>query len=127
MRRSLWSRASAAAIGLWLAVSVSEPAFLHSCPVHGGHVSSHVMRGGMSDDTMAEHASPVSHHETDSHTCTCISSCCCAAPIGLAGPAVSLAVIGPSAVRDTGLPEYLHVPVAATHVLPFANGPPAIV
>ena len=116
-------------MAVWLAVSLSEPAFLHSCPVHslgsGAHSANAVPQ------TLAAHhhgsagsTAPAKGHET--HNCTCIGSCCCATPIGLVAPRVLVVVSEPTALRDTGLPEYAYVPVAADHVLPFQNGPPAV-
>jgi hypothetical protein len=36
-----------------------------------------------------------------------------------------LAHVATAARSDSGLPDYNYVPVAAAHVLPFQNGPPA--
>lgn len=130
MRRTRWSRALSAVMAVWLVVSLSEPAFLHSCPVHslgsGAHRANVVLQAfATHHHDWTDSTAPVNGHET--HNCTCIGSCCCATPIGLAAPRVLAAVSEPTAFRDTGLPEYAYLPVAADHVLPFQNGPPAVV
>ena len=110
MRRSLWHRALAAVMAAWLAIVMAEPALLHACPTHGVAPAT--------GDAPAQHG----------HQCTCLGQC--HAPVGVAAPAalVSLASgLEVVAARDSGLPDFEYAPVAAAHVLPFANGPPATV
>jgi hypothetical protein len=109
-------------MAVWLAFSLSEPAILHSCPVHDAGVSGHSMHGGM-----ASMHQPANHSRSNGHACTCIGSCCSVAPVGLAAESISIAFAATTTVRDTGLPDYEYLPVAAAHVLPFSNGPPATV
>ena len=132
MRRSLWHRALAAFMAAWLAIVMAEPAVLHACPTHGGaHAAS--MQGGRANGmTMAHGAaaqtSEAPAHPAHGHQCTCLGQCC--APVGVAAPASAVALVTAletDATRDTGLPAFEYVPVAAAHVLPFANGPPTTV
>ncbi|HEX4682128.1 MAG TPA: hypothetical protein VH277_05435 [Gemmatimonadaceae bacterium] len=122
-------------MAVWLAFSLSEPAILHSCPVHSGHASSHGMHAmhamnathGESTHGMREHGSSTQNDQSGGHACTCTSSCCCTPPVGLAAGSVSLALAEPAPAHDAGIAEYSHIPAAAAHVLPFAIGPPVIV
>ena len=133
MRRSLWHRALAAVMAAWLAIVMAEPAVLHACPMHGGV--------GMTHAASAAHgvAMEMTHHAASApadspaqpahgHQCTCLGQC--SAPVGVAAPAALVALaptIETVAARDGGLPDFEYVPVAAAHVLPFANGPPTTV
>lgn len=132
MRRTRWSRAFSVVMAVWLAVSLSEPAFLHACPVHGAGPNAHSSTRSTAPHSGHGHASvdseaPAKHDRDHGHTCTCLGHCCCAAPIGLPAAHASLAIGEPTALRDTGLPVHSYVPVAAEHILPFQNGPPALI
>jgi len=134
MRRSLWHRALAAVMAAWLAIVMAEPALLHACPTHGGaageahaavaqHGAAMGMTHGKAPATGDAPAQPAHGHQ-----CTCLGQC--HAPVGVAAPAalVSLASgLEVAAARDSGLPDFEYAPVAAAHVLPFANGPPTTV
>jgi hypothetical protein len=129
MRRTPWGRAFAGVMAVWLAVSLSEPGFLHSCPVHGAMLGAHASMHKAAAHAGPHHGSvdartPAENDGGQSHTCTCLDHCCCAAPIGLAGTHVALPIGAPTALRDAGVPAYVYVAVAADHVLPFQNGPP---
>lgn len=118
----------------WLAFAMAEPPLLHACPMHGG-ASVH---GGVQKADHAMRSDAASHHssqrsnasrpeprDSESHDCTCLGQCCSAPPIGLPSARVALAGLTSSTLRDTGLPQYEYVLVAAEHTLPFQNGPPA--
>jgi hypothetical protein len=136
MRRPLWNRAVAAVMAVWLAIVMAEPAALHSCPMHGGlavgasaagqeHAVSAVPHPGSTDAAMHRGAPAPGHG--GGHQCTCLGRC--AAAVGVAAPAprvVLTSVVETAATRDSGLPDFEYVPVAAAHVLPFANGPPTV-
>ena len=132
MRRSFWHRALSAFLAAWLAIVMAEPAALHTCPTHGGSHAA-AMPGAASAMAMGEAMS--AHHRAGTperpargHQCTCLGQC--NAPVGVAAPAALVALlpaVETSATRDFGLPDYEYVPVAAAHVLPFANGPPTSV
>ena len=101
MRPRLARRIFAAACGLWLALSVAEPASLHACAMHGSGSSAH---------SHASHAAQGAHstHEQERGvTCTCIGCCCVSAAIGApaATPLVALARIA--------LPTRVNVPAAS--------------
>jgi hypothetical protein len=123
MRRTWGSRVFAVFMAFWLAFSLTEPALLHACPVHSG--------GSVAPESgHAAHGANASHHQqpTDggtTHQCTCLGSCSSASPIGLKSPTLALVDLTTVATRDSGLPDHVYVPVAAEHVLPYQNGPPA--
>lgn len=132
MRRTRWSRAFSVVMAVWLALSLSEPAFLHACPVHGVGPGAHSAHSGALAHSADHHNSvdstaPAKQDRGGTHNCTCIGSCCCAPPIALAGMRVGLALSESVTLRDTGLPAHAYVPVARQHVLPFQNGPPAVI
>ncbi|MFL5575508.1 MAG: hypothetical protein ACJ79S_06020 [Gemmatimonadaceae bacterium] len=143
MRRPLWSRAVAALVAIWFAIMMAEPAALHSCPMHGGLAVTAAAAGGHHHGgsvpaalaAPSEHAAQPQHgapapvdHGAGGHQCTCLGQC--AMGVGAAAPAAVVAlapVVETHATRDAGLPDFEYVPVAAAHVLPFANGPPTVV
>jgi hypothetical protein len=127
MRRTWWSRTCAALFAVWFTVNAVELAALHACELHEAPLASATASGA-----------PHTHHGHDGHhalgsdagqpgdqtsCCTCPADCNPvspgALPIATTGP-----VVATTATTDTGLPDYEYVPVAAAHVLPFANGPP---
>jgi hypothetical protein len=130
MRRTRWSRAFSAVMAVWLVVSLSEPSFLHSCLVHDGARGAHSSHAAAPHSghhhSSADSESPTKNDRDHGHSCTCLGHCCGAAPIGLAAIPASLAIGESAALRDTGLPAYAYVAVAAEHILPFQNGPPAL-
>ena len=142
MHRPFWYRAVAAVMAVWLAIVMAEPAALHACPMHGGVMHGVAGAGTRSaagaagaSDAAAAHAAmghDAASHERPAHgtgyQCTCLGRC--TAPVGAAAPAAAVALlptVETSATRDAGLPDFEYVPVAAAHVLPFANGPPTTV
>ena len=113
----------------WFPLIMAEPAALHSCPLHG-HMQSVVSAAHDHDAAGAHHA----HHGAASETstpsghgahCTCLGQCCAVSPVALHSARVMLGHVATTARSDSGLPDYHYVPVAAAHVLPFQNGPPA--
>jgi len=84
---------------------------------HDGHAA-HDLHSAHAD-TAAEREQP----SGDRSCCTCPGECAAASPAAFATTPTTLAVVT-AATIDSGLPDYEYVPVAAAHVLPFANGPP---
>ena len=134
MRRSFWHRALSAFLAAWLAIVMAEPAALHTCPTHGGSHAAAMHGAGaasamaMGDAMSAHHGAGTPGRPAHRHQCTCLGQC--NAPVGVAAPAALVALlpaVETSATRDSGLPDHEYVPVAAAHVLPFANGPPTSV
>lgn len=127
-------RVLALMLGVWFTVYIGEPELLSPCPMHdavalAGHApATHAGHGGSPDASHAMDHDGTSSHDTSSggHRCHCPGPCCgtstavAAPPIGLplgAQLAASLARIAPTR---------LVVPAAVPHLLPFANGPPAL-
>jgi hypothetical protein len=138
MRTTWWRRPLALILGVWFAMSMAEPAALHSCPTHGRHAAATPETAG------AERAPGVpaaygaaGHHETAStpadvpsgagHQCTCLGDCSTGAGQASLLPATHPARWAPAVVvREAPAPRALSVALqAADFVLPFANGPPA--
>jgi hypothetical protein len=116
------SRSLAALFTIWFAVALVEPAVLHVCPVHDAMAStapaSAHMHGGH-DGASSSHPATTAH-------CLCLGDCAKIGSVGLPASVTSLASTTIIHARDTGLPDYAYVPVAVAHVIPFANGPPAV-
>lgn len=123
MRHHVWNRACAAVLALWFAIVTGAPVGIHPCPVHDGPAApsaSHAAHG---------HAHGASHH-SQGHggagaQCHCIGQCCVSTGAAIPGALVATFAIVTVAVREAAHPAYAYVHVAAAHVLPFANGPPA--
>lgn len=121
----------------WFVVLLSEPAMLHSCPMHDGapgsvgvaeghtgHHGSHAANAavdGSRDLTAPDQGAP---QQAAPHACTCIGDCSAstivvptaAAPMSWLAGIIDIApVIGVA---------HQSVPAAPDFVLPFANGPP---
>ena len=133
MRRSLWSRSFAAVLSAWFAVVTVDPTLVHSCPMHqgeldrnapGGQPSALIPTAGETHGHDARHADAAAEHqEQEQSCCTCIGQC--GAPPSAWSPALgAMSMAIAVAMVDRGVPDYAYVPVAAAHVLPFANGPP---
>src|SRR5471030_929389 len=73
VRRPAWFRALIAIWGLWFATALSEPAGMHSCPMHGNHAA-HAHHDAASSG--ASHA-PTDHDKHTPAGCTCLGMCCC--------------------------------------------------
>jgi hypothetical protein len=135
LRRTWLERSLSALFAVWLAFIVAEPAALHSCPMHGGHGAAAISRPGAlgSGSAGKDHGQPTAHHghgaPTDDDSaqryCSCLGQCSSAGP-GAAVPAAPVlltdVVMGEVRVAISAAATIL--PVAAEHLLPFANGPP---
>ena len=138
MRRRWWFRPVGVLLALWFSVSISELPGFHTCPMHGVGAQGMSMPMGpgamagtsAATGTHADAAHPDGAPSGDDHDhgggCTCPGLCCaaCGTAMLIAVPlrlSVPLPVAGAVAVRDAGF-----VPrVRRSHLLPFANGPPA--
>jgi hypothetical protein len=129
MRRPWWNRVLSAVMSVWLAFSLTEPATGHSCPVHDAgdaRLPGQAPAAGVGHHASSPNrAAPADPGSGPSKRCTCLGHCCSISPVGLAPVRVALTSVGATAFRDDGLPPYEYVAVAAEHVLPFQNGPPA--
>jgi hypothetical protein len=120
----------------WFAALTAEPIALHPCPMHDGMLAMHsgaAMQHQMGAAAMGHGASmsematpqqmppsqPMQHHQ-----CTCLGACTATSAAGLPSAHLTLAAAIVAVPYDPGLPDYVYVPVAAQHVLPFAHGPP---
>jgi hypothetical protein len=128
-RRSLWRRSVAALFAPWLMVVMAEPAALHTCAMHAGHMvrmadmAASADAGHHMDAPDADQAPGTPEHS--SHHCTCLGGCCAASPVATpSAPELSWVPVehrrGDSPIADEQRPA-----ISAEHVLPFANGPPA--
>jgi hypothetical protein len=130
MHRTWWSRTFSAVIAVWLAFSLTEPAVGHACPVHsvgsGAHSPAHASDAAAHHAGLHAAAAPAEQGSHNAKRCTCLGHCCSISPVGFAAPPVELTMLGAPALRDSGLPPYEYVAVAAEHILPFQNGPPAV-
>jgi hypothetical protein len=122
------SRISSVLAALWLAVVSTVPATTHLCPAHGagavgGHHApirhAHAQALRSQGATHGDHPAP-----TQAHHCTCVGPCRCTCPVILKSVDLTLHIAIGGAITTAPLPEYVHIPVAAQHVLPFANAPP---
>lgn len=120
MRPRLVRRIFAAACGLWLALSLAEPASLHGCAMHGSGSSAH---SHASHGAQRAHSTP--GHER-APICTCIAGCCVTATIG-APAATSLVALGrvtlPTRVKVPA-GSIAHRPAAIEFARPPTIGPP---
>lgn len=131
MRRSPVTRVFAALLAPWCAVVMAEPMALHECAMHSGHSGqaaavSH-MHGMSATAATAGNAVPARPgHDGAAKYCTCLGGCCAAT--GASVPSTIELSFAPTVVREARAqaPVALVVPAAAEHVLPFANGPPAV-
>ena len=142
VRRNTVSRAFAAIVSVWLAISLAEPAQLHTCPKHGGlaigaanhsptHTAATTHGGGAAhhDAIVPDAAANQSHHDgpgDHSNQCSCLGDC----SIGNSSPGLPVAaarIAVPAAVRLAAAYAYATPAlVAPEFLLPFPNGPPVI-
>jgi uncharacterized protein involved in copper resistance len=153
MRRPLRTRLLGAVLAPWLALFLAEPLPLHGCSMHGlpgvesmqgtapvaiappSHDAmgmDHGAMAGMAHDAMGDMPHDAPGAPTDDapghhgHACTCLGGCCAPAPVSLAAPP-ALAWVPEAIARTTHRFAGPVAPAArAPHVLPFANGPPAL-
>jgi hypothetical protein len=125
---------------LWFAVILGDPGVLHSCAMHGaggghgGHGSAaattapaemHGMSHDMSD--MAHGAPAESPHDRQPPVCTCVGHCCATtatAPLPRVATIELPTLDVPHVAPSVGPAEF--APAAPDHLIPFANGPPAV-
>jgi hypothetical protein len=130
MHRRMWERVFAAVMAVWLAVVVAEPAFLHSCPMHGSAHS--IAPAAVSPTTAAhEHHAPSTASEAPSepvapagHYCTCLGDCGLATTAVIPPAVITRAVAITTISYQLALPASEHTPPSPATLLPFANGPP---
>jgi len=123
VRRPLWFRALLSFWGLWLCAALSEAPGLHACPVHGEHSAHASHAGHMAHGSPASVPGDKSHH--GSANCTCLGSCCCAAPVATPASSIELAGAILVDVPPARRPHVERPVVHRAYSLPFANGPPA--
>jgi hypothetical protein len=121
VRMNAWFRALLAVWGLWFTAALSEPAGLHTCPMHSGHAIAQAS-GAHGSAEHAGHSAP-SHHSKD---CTCLGLCCAAS---ILSPRVSIqpAVVSVQPETATFSPDRAAPRIVRAHTLPFANAPPATI
>ena len=126
MRRPAVSRALAALFAVWFTAYAVEPAALHACDVHDApHAANTSAAATHADDVHTSHSASRddAQHSDETSCCTCPGDCAASSPAALATTTALVAVVT-TATTDSGLSRHEYVPVAAQHVLPFANGPP---
>jgi hypothetical protein len=125
MRRPIWSRALAALFALWFTVYTVEPVALHACDVHDAPRGAAAATMQSADMHAGHSVATTDDGEPSGKTscCTCPGDCATTSLTVLPTTATVVSVVT-TATTDSGLPDYEYVPVAAAHVLPFANGPP---
>lgn len=156
MTRHPLRRALATIWACWFVLLVSEPALVHSCPMHDGAVmatagiadappSSSAPTSGTATGSheMAGHAEHAAHgamaagesqgvseqpadQHSGGHPCTCLGDCSASAAIVVAD-APRLAWLAGVLDVDVAIEAPEHAaPAWRAHVLPFANGPPSL-
>jgi hypothetical protein len=121
MRRAWWFRPLAASFAVWFTAYAVEPASLHACDLHDA--SPTVSATTHAHDGHHTPASGAEQTDEGASCCTCPGDCSPVSPAALSVGSAAW-VIATAVATDTGLPDYEYLPVAAAHVLPFANGPP---
>lgn len=123
MHRHWLERAFAAFVLVWFVVVTTEPAVLHSCPVHGpvagAAVAAEQHGAGHSDASRA----PDDHHAA----CTCVGDCSAGGfSVGLLTAEQRLVAATPRNSRAAPTQADLPRITAPPFLLPYANGPPGI-
>lgn len=123
-------------LACWFVVSISEPAMLHSCPMHDGtaassegsahgeHHMSHMPAAPTGENAVAsatDHAPP---EPTAPHACTCMGDCSASVTVAPTSIARMGWLAGIIDIATNVSVAHQVVPVDADFVLPFANGPP---
>ena len=124
MRLRLLHRTFAAVCGLWLALSLAEPASLHVCAMHGSQGATH-SHGAASATHGGSHGTHSSNEHDNKAPCTCLGGCCMAVAVAsvLTPPLVLTVVTAP-------LPHILvpaaisYRPEAVAYARPPTVGPP---
>lgn len=125
MRHRLSRRIFAAVCGLWLAISLAEPAALHACAIHA--TQGHDHRHGSHHAGHERSGRTGSRHDHDAGaTCTCPGGCCVAVPVAAPGAAPLVrAVIVAHVSRIVSPPALGHRPAVIEYARPPSIGPPA--
>jgi hypothetical protein len=113
---------------LWFAVVLGDPGMLHSCAMHGGEHAGHGTAAAQHHMAGMAHEAPAEPQRDQAPpVCTCVGHCCATtapAPLPLVAtlelPALDVAHAAPNVV-----PAEI-APAAPDHLIPFANGPPAV-
>jgi hypothetical protein len=131
-----WRRLSRATLGLWLAVTLGEPAMLHVCPMHDA--PSGFVASGALLHTSRERAHGLPEHihspspspdggDGAHHCCTCMGPCCTAGavvvPTGTLGH-VAEPSLGRAAVSHSAQSTFR--PSEVEHARPPSVGPPTL-
>ncbi|HEX5438060.1 MAG TPA: hypothetical protein VFW98_12920 [Gemmatimonadaceae bacterium] len=136
MRRHWWYRVLGILVALWFGALTAEPVALHPCPMHDGMLlamagmhggGGHADMPGMGGDAQAAPHGPSRPdvpQQPGSHQCTCLGSCTASSSLALVPAPIALADADVRATDDASPPADRHVPVTASHVLPFATAPP---
>ena len=126
MRKQWWLRPFAAAMAVWLSLTLGEPGIVHVCPAHSAPAAA---TAASSHDATHAHGSPEQSPPRHDHaTCTCLGTCCVSAfgavvPAPVARVAARVVLVRGAVPQVTvGAPRR-----APARLLPFANGPPALV
>lgn len=149
VRRPLWYRALIAAWGIWFTAALSNAGGLHTCPTHGGpgNHAAHASAAGnlasathdaamsgmdhgtavgdLSSSASSELGSGSQDTQHSQNACTCLGSCCCAAPIASPEPAREAFVFTLVDAPPAEYPDVAAPSVEREYAHPFANGPPA--
>lgn len=124
MRPRPLHRIFASVCGLWLALSLAEPAALHACAMHGSQGATHVhgSHGAMHGRTDAAH-SPRGPERGSS--CTCPGGCCIAAAIAVpCGPPLVVHVVTTTHSHVLVPTAITYRPAAIAYARPPTIGPP---
>jgi hypothetical protein len=124
MRRSWFGRVFASLFAFWFAISLAEPAALHSCPMHGTDAANVHAHGAV-----AHHSSASRHSSSDSdhaaRHCTCLGSCCASsANAAVPGTSVSVETVAAYSTEPHTPALRARAITAPPFFLPYANGPP---
>ena len=126
MNRRWWERALAAVMAVWLIAVVAEPAFLHSCPMHGG--LSLATSASAANHAVHQHASPAEQKSPEkapaSHQCTCLGDCGIGTSVAVPAAIVAHVAVVTTIAYQLALPASEFTPAPPATLLPFANGPP---
>lgn len=128
VRRSAWLRALIALWALVFTAVLSGAPGLHACPVHGeGEAHATPVAGAGHAMQMAggvHVTAPADQRQHEGVDCTCLGLCCAPA---VGAPARNVELLVDGTLLPAPPPETIaSIPILwRTHVLPFANGPPA--
>jgi hypothetical protein len=140
VRRPLWYRALIAAWGIWFTAALTNAGGLHTCPTHGNHAAHSAVgadqaspshdgaMAGMDHGAAGAATSTSSRSQDTQHgpnACTCLGSCCCAAPVAAPAAPRDAFVVALIDAPPADYPEVAAPSFEREYAHPFANGPPA--